>query len=226
MANRIGVAIGSGIGGLALIEKSYKQYLKVGARKVSPFFIPGVITNLAAGHVSIEYGFKGPSISIVTACTTGAHNIGYAARTIAYGDADVMVAGGTEMATCTLGLCGFGAMRALSTRNDAPEKACRPWDKDRDGFILGEGAGVMVLEEYERAKARGAHIYAELAGFGMSSDAHHITSPSVDGPTDCIRNALHDAGVNADEVDYVNAHGTSTSVGDVNECRAIKKGLW
>ncbi|MCD6055444.1 MAG: fabF [Gammaproteobacteria bacterium] len=221
--HRIGVAIGSGIGGLALIEKSQLQYLAVGPRKVSPFFIPGVIINLAAGHLSIKYGFKGPSISIVTACTTGVHNIGYAARTIAYGDADVMVAGGTEMATCALGLSGFGAMRALSTRNDEPEKACRPWDKDRDGFILGEGAGVMVLEEYERAKKRGAKIYAELAGFGMSSDAHHITSPNMEGPTSAMENALRDAKLNPAEVDYLNAHGTSTPVGDINECRAIKR---
>ena len=220
---RIGVAIGSGVGGLPLMEVNYSRYLENGQRKVSPFFIPSVIINLATGHVSIEYGFKGPSISIATACTTGSHNIGYAARTIAYGDADVMVAGGAEMATCALGLCGFGAMRALSTRNDEPEKACRPWDKDRDGFVLGEGAGVLVLEEYERAKARGAHIYAELAGFGMSSDAHHITTPSVEGPVSCIENALRDAGLNRKAVDYVNAHGTSTPIGDLNECRAIKR---
>lgn len=220
---RIGVAIGSGVGGLASMEENYTRFLNLGPRKVSPFFIPGVIINLAPGHVTINYGFKGPSISIVTACTTGTHNIGYAARTIAYGDADAMVAGGTEMATSVLGLCGFGSMRALSVRNDEPDKACRPWDKDRDGFILGEGAGVMVLEEYERAKARGATIYAELVGFGMSSDAHHITAPNIEGPVASVQNALRDAQLDHTAIDYVNAHGTSTPIGDINECRAIKK---
>ncbi len=220
---RIGVAIGSGVGGLAFMEKNYSQFLNAGPRKVSPFFIPGVIINLAPGHVSIKYGFKGPSISIVTACTTGTHNIGYAARTIAYGDADAMVAGGTEMATCVLGLCGFGSMQALSTRNDEPDKACRPWDKGRDGFVLGEGAGVMVLEEYEHAKARGATIYAELVGFGMSSDAHHITSPNTEGPVTSVQHALQDAKLNPTDIDYINAHGTSTPVGDINECLAIKQ---
>lgn len=220
---RIGVALGSGVGGLASMEENYSRYLNLGPRKVSPFFIPGVIINLAPGHVSINYGFKGPSISIVTACTTGTHNIGYAARTITYGDADVMVAGGAEMATSVLGMCGFGSMRALSTRNSDPDKACRPWDKGRDGFILGEGAGVVVLEEYERAKARGAKIYAELVGFGMSSDAYHITSPNTQGPVSSIQNALRDAGLNPSDIDYVNAHGTSTPAGDVNESKALKQ---
>ncbi len=221
-SHRIGVAIGSGIGGLPMIEWSHKHFIKVGSRKISPFFIPGVIINMAPGHASINFGFKGPNISIVTACTTGTHNIGYAARTIAYGDADVMVAGGTEMATCTLGLCGFGAMRALSTRNDEPEKASRPWDEARDGFVLGEGAGTLILEEYEHAKARGAKIYAELVGFGMSADAYHMTAPSVDGPVSSMRNAISDAQLDITDVDYINAHGTSTPIGDVNEARSIK----
>ncbi len=222
--DRIGVAIGSGIGGLPLIEKNHTAVLESGPRRISPFFIPGTIINMASGYVSILKGLKGPTISIVTACTTSAHNIGQAMRMIAYGDADVMVAGGAEMATSPLGLGGFAAMRALSTRNDAPEKASRPWDKDRDGFVLGDGSGVLILEEYEYAKKRGAHMYAELAGFGMSSDAYHISAPDPEGSgfVKCMQNALNDAKLPLDSVDYINAHGTSTPKGDELEVRAIK----
>ncbi len=224
-AHRIGVAIGSGIGGLILIEKNHQSLLDGGPRKISPFFIPGTIVNMMSGQVSIRYGFKGPNIAVVTACTTGTHNIGYAARMIAYGDADVMVAGGAEMATCPLGLGGFAACRALSTRNDAPQQASRPWDRDRNGFVLGDGAGVLVLESYEHAKARGAHIYAELAGFGMSADAYHMTSPDPEGTGAmmAMKNTLQDAGLNADQVQYINAHATSTLAGDELEARGIKR---
>lgn len=225
IAHRVGVALGSGIGGLPLIEENHATLLRAGPRRISPFFIPGAIINMAAGYLSILKGLKGPTLSVVTACTTSAHNIGMAARQIAYGDADVMVAGGAEMATCPLGLGGFGAMRALSTRNDEPTKASRPWDKARDGFVLGEGAGALILEEYEFAKRRGAKIYAELTGFGMSSDAYHISAPDPDGTgfVACMTNAMHDAGLPLDAVDYINAHGTSTPVGDVIEANAIKK---
>lgn len=221
-AERIGVAVGSGIGGLPMIEKSYDLLLKLGPRRLSPFFIPATIINLLPGHIAMKHGLKGPNISIVTACTTGTHNIGVAARSIAYGDADVMVCGGAEMATCLMGLQGFSIMRALSTRNDAPEKASRPWDKDRDGFVLGDGAAVLVLESLEHAKARGARIYAELKGFGMSADAYHITMPDVHGCAKAMEIALADAGINKETVQYVNAHGTSTPVGDINEVKAIK----
>jgi len=223
-AHRIGVAIGSGIGGLTTIEKNHEALLEGGPRKVSPFFITGAIINMAAGQVSIRYGFKGPNISIVTACTTGTHNIGHAARMIAYGDADVMIAGGTEMATCPLGLGGFAACRAISTRNDEPEKASRPWDRDRDGFVLGDGAGVLVLESYEHAKQRGATIYGELIGFGMSADAYHITTPAPEGEGGryAMQNTLLDAQLNPDQVDYINAHATSTPAGDELEATAIK----
>lgn len=222
---RSGVAIGSGIGGLPNIEKTCGVVSKSGPRRISPFFIPSVIINMVAGLVSINYNLKGPSISIVSACTTGTHNIGHAARMIQHGDADVMVTGGAEMATTALGVGGFAAARALSTRNDEPEKASRPWDKDRDGFVLSDGAGVLVLEEYEHAKARGANIYAELTGFGMSSDAYHITSPDPDasGFVRVMENAMTDAKISADQIDYVNAHGTSTPTGDVIEANAIKK---
>ncbi len=220
---RIGVAIGSGIGGLPLIEKNHDALLMGGPRKISPFFIPSAIINMAAGFVSIKFNLKGPNIAIVTACTTGAHNIGHAARIIAYGDADVMVAGGAEMATTELGLGGFAAARALSTRNEEPEKASRPWDKERDGFVLGEGAAIVILEEYQHALNRGAPIYAELAGFGMSADAFHITQPGEEGTVLAMQHALRDAGVNPDEVNYINAHATSTQVGDTAEAAAIKK---
>ncbi len=222
--HRIGVAIGSGIGGLPEIEHSHEVLQNGGPRKLSPFFVPATIINMVAGNLSIRYGFQGPNISIVTACTTGTHNIGDAARIIEHGDADVMVSGGAEMATSPLGLAGFAAARALSTRNEEPEKASRPWDVDRDGFVLGDGAGVLVLEEYEHAKARGAPIYAELAGYGMSADAYHMTQPAEDGggAYRCMANAVADAEMNADEVHYVNAHGTSTQVGDVAEIRGIK----
>jgi len=224
-SHRIGVAIGSGIGGLPMIEKSHALLLEAGPRKISPFFIPGVIINMIAGNLSIMYGMRGPNIATVTACTTGTHNIGLAARAIQYGDADVMVAGGSEMASTRLGISGFAAMRALSTRNDEPEKASRPWDKDRDGFVLGDGAGVIVLESYEHAKKRGAKIYAELIGFGMSADASHITTPHPEGLGAAIAmdNALTDAGIRPDQVQYVNAHGTSTPVGDELEVLAIKR---
>jgi len=223
-AGRIGVAVGSGIGGLTMIEKNYDAILASGPRKVSPFFVPGSIINMISGNLSIKYGYKGPNIAIVTACTTGTHNIGFSARMIQQGDADVMIAGGAEMATSQLGLGGFAAARALSTRNDDPQAASRPWDKDRDGFVLSDGAGVMVLEEYEHAKARGAKIYAELTGFGMSGDAYHMTSPPADGSgaAASMSNAIRDAGLNVDTVDYINAHGTSTPAGDVAETLAVK----
>ncbi len=225
LANRIGCVIGSGIGGLPMIETVHSEFVSRGARRISPFFVPSTIINMIAGHVSIRYGFQGPNLAIVTACTTGLHCIGQAGRMIEYGDADVVVAGGSEAAVSALGVGGFAAMRALSTRNDDPATASRPFDKDRDGFVLGEGAGVMVLEEYEHAKARGAKIYAELAGFGMSADAGHMTAPNMDGPRRAIVSALHNAGFNADQVNYVNAHGTSTPLGDINESNAIKAAL-
>jgi len=224
-AERIGVMVGSGIGGLPLIEETHDAYLAGGARKIGPFFVPGSIINLVSGQLSIQCGLKGPNLAIVTACTTGLHCIGEASRLIEYGDADVMIAGGTESTISPLGVGGFASMRALSTRNDAPEAASRPWDKDRDGFVLGEGAGVLVLEEYEHARARGARIYAEISGFGMSADAAHMTAPDVDGPRRAMQIALRHAGVATDEVDYVNAHGTSTPLGDVNETNAIKLAL-
>ncbi len=219
---RVGVAIGSGIGGLPLIENTKDEYLAGGVRKVSPFFVPGSIINMISGNLSIEYGFKGPNLSIVTACTTGTHSIGEAARIVEYGDADVMVAGGAESTVSPLGMGGFSAARALSTRNDDPATASRPWDNDRDGFVLGEGAGVLVLEEYEHAKARGAKIYAELIGYGRSADAYHITAPNMDGPRRSMVNALNNAGITPADVQYVNAHGTSTPLGDKNESDAIK----
>ncbi|MDP3124002.1 MAG: beta-ketoacyl-ACP synthase II [Thiobacillus sp.] len=221
-ADRIGINIGSGIGGLPLIEDTHGLLLESGPRKISPFFIPGSIINMISGNLSIQFGIKGPNLAVVTACSTGLHAIGLSARMIAYGDVDVMLAGGAECATSPLGVGGFSAARALSTRNDDPATASRPWDKDRDGFVLGEGAGVMVLEEYEQAKARGAKIYAEVVGFGMSGDAYHITSPSTDGPRRSMLNAMRDAGLNPDQIQYVNAHGTSTPLGDKNETDAIK----
>ncbi len=221
-AYRIGVNIGSGIGGLPMIEETHDDYLAGGPRKISPFFIPGTIINMISGNLSIMLGLKGPNIAVVTACTTGLHAIGISARMIEYGDADVMVCGGAEATTTPLAVGGFASAKALSTRNDDPATASRPWDKDRDGFVLGEGAGVMVLEEYEHAKARGAKIYAELAGFGMSGDAFHMTAPDTDGPRRSMVNAMKNAGVNPDEVQYVNAHGTSTPLGDKNETEAIK----
>ncbi|MFM8345441.1 MAG: beta-ketoacyl-ACP synthase II, partial [Betaproteobacteria bacterium] len=224
-AERIGVMVGSGIGGLPMIEETQKDYLERGPRRISPFFVPASIINMISGHVSIHHGFTGPNLAVVTACTTGLHCIGQAARMIEYGDADVMVAGGAESTVSPLGIGGFAAARALSTRNDDPATASRPWDKDRDGFVLGEGAGVLVLEEYEHAKARGAKIYAELAGFGMGGDAFHMTAPNVDGPKRAMKAALRNAGINADQVHYVNAHGTSTPLGDVNETNAIKLAL-
>jgi len=224
-ACRIGVVIGSGIGGLPLIEETHIEYTARGARRISPFFVPASIINMISGHVSMRHGFKGPNLAVVTACTTGLHSIGEAGRLIEYGDADVMIAGGSEGTVSPLGVGGFAAMRALSTRNDDPTAASRPWDKDRDGFVLGEGAGVMVLEEYEHAKARGAKIYAELGGYGMSADAGHMTAPSMDGPRRAMINAMRNAGVNADQIDYLNAHGTSTPLGDINETNAIKAAL-
>ncbi len=223
-AERIGVAVGSGIGGIGSIEKGYENYLKGGPRKISPFFVPQAIINMISGHVSIRYGLKGPNIAIVTACTTGTHNIGDAARMIAYGDADVMIAGGAEMGITPTAMGGFGAAKALSTRNDEPEKASRPFDQERDGFVMGDGAGVMVLEEYEHAKRRGARIYAELAGFGLSADAFHMTQPPKDGDgaRRCMLHGLRDGRIDLDEVDYINAHGTSTPAGDVAETWAIK----
>ena len=221
-ADRIGVNIGSGIGGLPMIEDTHTTYLESGPRKISPFFIPGTIINMISGNLSIMFGLKGPNLAVVTACTTGLHAIGVSARTIAYGDADVMVCGGAESTVSPLAVGGFASAKALSSRNDDPATASRPWDKGRDGFVLGEGAGVLVLEEYEHAKARGAKIYAELAGFGMSGDAYHMTAPDTDGPRRSMVNALRDAGVNPDEVNYVNAHGTSTPLGDKNETEAIK----
>ena len=225
LATRIGVVLGSGIGGLPMIESVHTEYVQRGARRISPFFVPSTIVNMVAGHVSIRFGFKGPNLSIVTACTTGLHCIGQAGRMIEYGDADIMIAGGSEATVSPLGVGGFAAMRALSTRNDDPQTASRPWDKDRDGFVLGEGAGVMVLEEYEHAKARGAKIYAELSGYGMSADAGHMTAPSMDGPRRAMINAMRNAGINADQIDYLNAHGTSTPLGDINETNAIKAAL-
>jgi len=222
--DRIGVVMGSGIGGLTNIEKNHEQLLNSGPRRISPFFVPGSIINMVAGYLSIQYGLQGPNYALTTACTTGTHSIGMAARNIAYGEADMMVAGGSEMATTGLGLGGFSAARAMSTRNDDPQGASRPWDRDRDGFVLSDGAGAMLLEEYEHAKARGATIYAELVGFGMSGDAYHMTAPPEDGRggAKCMDNALKDAGLNPDEVDYINAHGTSTPAGDVAETRAVK----
>ena len=226
-AERIGVIVGSGIGGLPMIEETPSEYTNRGPRRISPFFVPASIINMISGHLSIKYGSKGPNIAIVTACTTGLHCIGEAGRMIEYGDADVIIAGGAESTISPLGLGGFAAARALSSRNDDPAAASRPWDKDRDGFVLGEGAGVMVLEEYEHAKARGAKIYAELLGFGMSADAHHMTAPleDGDGARRCMVAAMRNAGINADQVDYVNAHGTSTPLGDVAETVAIKRAL-
>ena len=221
---RYGVSIGSGIGGLPMIEHSKDLYNKSGPRKLSPFFIPAVIINMISGYVSIRYGMQGPNLATVTACSTGSHNIGLSMRAIQYGDADVMVCGGSEMATSELGVGGFAAIRALSTRNDDPEAASRPWDKDRDGFVLGSGAGVLVLEEYEHAKARGAKIYAELSGYGMNGDAYHITAPESngEGAARCMNIAINDAGLNTDEINYINAHGTSTPVGDPIEINAVK----
>ncbi len=224
-AERIGCVIGSGIGGLPLIEDTHAELTARGPRRISPFFVPASIINMISGHVSMRLGFKGPNLAVVTACTTGLHSIGEAGRLIEYGDADVMVAGGAEATVSPLGIGGFAAMRALSTRNDDPAAASRPWDKDRDGFVLGEGAGVLVLEEYEHAKKRGARIYAELAGYGMSADAGHMTAPNMDGPRRAMVNALRNAGLHADQVDYLNAHGTSTPLGDVNETNAIKAAL-
>ena len=226
-AERIGVIVGSGIGGLPMIEETHAELTNRGPRRISPFFVPASIINMISGHLSIKYGLKGPNLAIVTACTTGLHSIGAAGRLIEYGDADIMIAGGAESTISPLGLGGFASARALSSRNDDPATASRPWDKDRDGFVLGEGAGVMVLEEYEHAKARGAKIYAELLGFGMSADAHHITAPleDGDGARRCMVSAMKNAGINADQVDYVNAHGTSTPLGDVAETVAIKRAL-
>jgi len=221
-AERIGVLVGSGIGGLPLIEDTHAELTARGPRRITPFFVPASIINMISGHVSIMHGFQGPNLAIVTACTTGLHSIGEAGRMIEYGDADVMVAGGAESTISPLGVGGFAAARALSTRNDDPATASRPWDKDRDGFVLGEGAGVLVLEEYENAKRRGAKIYAELVGFGMGADAYHMTAPNVDGPKRSMKAALRNAGISADQVQYLNAHGTSTPLGDVNETNAIK----
>ena len=222
-SERIGVSIGSGIGGIDLIESTSDIFDDGGQRKVSPFFIPGTIINMISGNLSIMYGLKGPNVAIVTACTTGTHSIGDAARMIEYGDADVMVAGGSEAAITELAVAGFASAKALSSRNDDPETASRPWDNDRDGFVIGEGAGVMVLEEYEQAKKRGAKIYCELSGYGMSADAYHITAPSIDGPMRAMTNALKNAHLNADQIQYINAHGTSTPLGDLNETNAIKQ---
>lgn len=226
-AERIGVIVGSGIGGLPMIEHTHAELTNRGPRRISPFFVPASIINMISGHLSIKYGLKGPNIAIVTACTTGLHCIGEAGRMIEYGDADVIIAGGAESTISPLGLGGFAAARALSSRNDDPATASRPWDKDRDGFVLGEGAGVMVLEEYEHAKARGAKIYAELLGFGLTADAHHMTAPleDGDGARRCMLAAMRNAGINPDQVDYVNAHGTSTPLGDVAETVAIKRAL-
>jgi len=226
-AHRIGVAIGSGIGGLGLIEAGHQAFMDKGPRKISPFFVPSTIVNMIAGHMSIMHGLRGPNIAISTACTTGLHNIGHAARMIAYGDADAMLAGGAEKASTELGMGGFAAAKALSTRNDDPQSASRPWDKDRDGFVLGDGAGVIVVEEYEHAKARGATIYAELVGFGMSGDAYHMTSPTPDGSGGALamEATLRDAGINADKIGYINAHGTSTPAGDVAETLGIKRAM-
>lgn len=224
-AERIGVNIGSGIGGLPMIEDTHNDYLAGGARKISPFFVPGTIINMISGNLSIMYGFKGPNLSMVTACSTATHCIGDSARLIEYGDADMMISGGSEACICPLALGGFASARALSTRNDDPVTASRPWDRERDGFVLGEGAGILVLEEYEHAKARGARIYAELVGYGMSADAYHMTAPREDGEgaARSMNNALHNAGLNRDQVDYINAHGTSTPLGDVAETMAMKR---
>ncbi|HRK56567.1 MAG TPA: beta-ketoacyl-ACP synthase II, partial [Burkholderiaceae bacterium] len=219
---RVGVIVGSGIGGLPMIEENSQEFISRGPRRISPFLIPGSIINMISGQVSIMFGLQGPNFAVVSACTTGLHSIGAAARIIEHGDADVMLAGGSESTVSPLGIGGFASMQALSTRNDDPKTSSRPWDKDRDGFVLGEGAGVLVLEEYEHAKARGARIYCELAGFGMSADAYHMTAPDIDGPRRSMQMALKDAGINAQEVDYLNAHGTSTPLGDVNETNAIK----
>jgi 3-oxoacyl-[acyl-carrier-protein] synthase II len=226
-APRIGCAIGSGIGGLPMIENTHDILNKSGPRRISPFFVPGSIINMIAGNLAIKYGFRGPNIAITTACTTGTHNIGHAMRMIQYGDADVMVAGGSEMATTPLGLGGFAAARALSSRNDDPQAASRPWDRDRDGFVLGDGAGMLVLESYEHAKARGAKIYCELSGFGMSDDAYHMTSPPEDGAGAALSmtNAIKDSGLNVDQINYINAHGTSTPAGDIAESNAAKSVL-
>jgi 3-oxoacyl-[acyl-carrier-protein] synthase II len=221
-AERIGCMVGSGIGGLPMIEETHGEYTAKGARRISPFFVPASIINMISGHVSIQFGYQGPNLAIVTACTTGLHCIGESGRLIEYGDADVMIAGGSESTVSPLGIGGFAAARALSTRNDDPATASRPWDKDRDGFVLGEGAGVLVLEEYEHAKKRGAKIYAELSGFGMGADAFHMTAPNVDGPKRSMKAALRNAGIAGDQVQYLNAHGTSTPLGDVNETNAIK----
>jgi len=220
---RAGAVVGAGMCGMPMLSKSHEILLNSGPRRISPFFIPAIITNMLSGQISMRFGLRGPNLSIVTACATGTHNIGVAARLISYGDADVMVCGGAEMSTCALGVGGFCAMRALSKRNDEPEKASRPWDKDRDGFVMGDGAGVMVLEELEHAKQRGAKIYAELVGFGMSGDAYHITLPSPDGAALSMQNALNDAGLKGEDIDYINAHGTSTLPGDISEAAAIKK---
>jgi 3-oxoacyl-[acyl-carrier-protein] synthase II len=224
-AERVGVAIGSGIGGLGLIEQNHSSLINGGPRKLSPFFVPSTIINMVSGHLSIMKGMQGPNIAVTTACTTGTHAIGMAGRMIAYGDADVMVAGGAEKASTPMGMGGFAAAKALSTRNDEPQKASRPWDKDRDGFVLGDGAGVLVLEEYEHAKARGAKIYAELVGFGMSGDAYHMTAPPSDGDggARAMKNAIKDAGIAPEQIGYINAHGTSTPLGDVAELRGMKK---
>ncbi len=222
LAERIGVMVGSGIGGLPMIENTHDEYRDRGPRRISPFFVPASIINMISGHVSIKCGYKGPNLAMVTACTTGLHSIGMAARMIAHGDADVMIAGGAESTISPLGIGGFASAKALSTRNDDPKAASRPWDRDRDGFVLGEGAGVMVVEEYEHAKKRGAKIYAELTGFGMTGDAYHMTAPNVDGPRRSMQLALRDAGVNASDVQFINAHGTSTPLGDANETNAIK----
>jgi 3-oxoacyl-[acyl-carrier-protein] synthase II len=224
-ATRIACVIGSGIGGLPMIEDTHAELTNRGPRRITPFFVPASIINMVAGHVSMRFGFKGPNLAVVTACTTGLHCIGEGGRMIEYGDADVVIAGGTESTVSPLGIGGFAAMRALSTRNDDPKTASRPWDKDRDGFVLGEGAGVMVLEEYEHAKARGAKIYAELSGFGMSADAGHMTAPNMDGPRRAMIGAMRNAGINPEQVDYLNAHGTSTPLGDLNETNAIKNAL-
>jgi 3-oxoacyl-[acyl-carrier-protein] synthase II len=223
--DRIGCVIGSGIGGLPMIEVNHSELLNRGPRRVSPFFVPGSIINMIGGTLSIMYGLRGPNLAIVTACTTGLHSIGDAGRMIEYGDADVMLAGGAESTICPLGVGGFDTMKAVSTRNDDPATASRPFDRDRDGFVLGEGAGIVVLEEYEHARRRGARMYCELAGFGMSADAYHMTAPNMDGPRRCMLVALRNAGINADEVDYLNAHGTSTPLGDINETKAIRAAL-
>ncbi|MFN7758243.1 MAG: beta-ketoacyl-ACP synthase II [Betaproteobacteria bacterium] len=223
--DRIGCMVGSGIGGLPMIEDNCRELASRGARRISPFLIPGSIINMVSGNLSIMLGLRGPNLAVVTACTTGLHSIGLAGRLIEHGDADVMVAGGAEATVSPLGIGGFDSMKALSTRNDDPATASRPWDRDRDGFVMGEGAGVLVLEDYERARQRGARIYAELVGFGMSADAYHMTAPDMDGPRRCMIEALRSAGVNADQVDYLNAHGTSTPLGDINETRAIKAAL-